>query len=26
MHLVAVELSNQWNSDRYVRGELNLDS
>jgi Alw26I/Eco31I/Esp3I family type II restriction endonuclease len=26
MHLVAAELSNQWNNDRYVRGELNLDS
>jgi len=26
MQLVAVELSKQWNSDRYVRGELNLDS
>jgi len=26
MQLAAVELSNQWNSDRYVRGELNLDS
>jgi Alw26I/Eco31I/Esp3I family type II restriction endonuclease len=25
MQLVAVELSNQWNSDRYVRGELHLD-
>lgn len=26
MQLAAVELSNQWDSDRYVRGELNLDS
>jgi Alw26I/Eco31I/Esp3I family type II restriction endonuclease len=26
MHLVAAELSNQWDNDRYVRGELNLDS
>ena len=26
MQLVAVELSQQWNSDRYVRGQLNLDS
>jgi Alw26I/Eco31I/Esp3I family type II restriction endonuclease len=26
MQLTAVELSNQWNSDRYVRVELNLDS
>jgi Alw26I/Eco31I/Esp3I family type II restriction endonuclease len=26
MELVAIELSKQWNSDRYVRGELNLDS
>lgn len=26
MHLVATELSSQWNNDRYVRGELNLDS
>ncbi len=26
MALVAVELSNRWNSDRYVRGELNLDT
>lgn len=26
MQLVAVELSNQWNSERYVRGQLNLDS
>ena len=26
MQLAAVELSNKWNSDRYVRGELNLDS
>jgi Alw26I/Eco31I/Esp3I family type II restriction endonuclease len=26
MQLAAIELSNQWNSDRYVRGELNLDS
>ena len=26
MELVARELSKQWNNDRYVRGELNLDS
>ncbi len=26
MRLIAVELSNKWNSERYVRGELNLDS
>jgi len=26
MYLVAVELNSQWNSDRYVRGEFNLDS
>jgi Alw26I/Eco31I/Esp3I family type II restriction endonuclease len=26
MQLTAVELSNQWTSDRYVRVELNLDS
>ncbi|MBD2776690.1 Alw26I/Eco31I/Esp3I family type II restriction endonuclease [Iningainema tapete] len=26
MALVAVELSNQWTGDRYVRGELNLDT
>lgn len=26
MQLAAVELSNQWNSDRYVRDELTIDS